>query len=125
MFRLTIWTVTSLTDEPIKLIDVNGRVHPLPGSSMVTMIGVGWGLYAGSLFLNFLYYKMHPSATDISRGALKKRIVEDTGPFLRGCVCQDEDGLFNDGCCCQAWRCYLCCFCGWGCCCSDLVKDWV
>ena len=116
MFRLTIWTVTSLTDEPIKLIDVNGRVHPLPGSSMVTMIGAGWGLYAGSLFLNFLYYKMHPSATDISGGALKKRIKDGAGAFKRGFVCQG-----NVGCCCQAWRCYLCCCCCWGCCCPDLV----
>ena len=76
MLRLTVWTITSLTDEPIKLTDVNGRVHPLPASSVVTMIGAGWGLYAGSLFLNFLYYKNHPSATDISGRALKKRIKE-------------------------------------------------
>ena len=75
MFRLTVWTVTSLTDEPILLTDVNGGVHPLPGSIIVTMIGAGWGLYFGSICLNFLYYKVHPSATDISVGALVSRFV--------------------------------------------------
>ena len=87
MFRLTVRTVTSLTDEPILLADVNGGVHPLPSSSIVTMIGVGWGLYLGSICLNYLYYKMHPSATDISGGALKRRIV-----------CQGEGDMGDNHC---------------------------
>ena len=73
--RLTIWTVTSLTDDPIMLTDVNGGVHPLQGSNIVTMIGLGWGLFLASLVLNTLYYELHPSATDTSVGALKKRFL--------------------------------------------------
>ena len=106
IFRLTVWTVTSLTDDPILLTDVNGGIHPLPGSSIVTMIGAGWGLYLGSICLNYLYYKVHPSATDISGGALVSRFV-----------CQEEKG-----CCREAWRCYLMCCCCWCCCCPDLVR---
>ena len=71
---MSVWTVSSLGDE-LKLIDVNGGVQTLKRSSIVMMIGSGWILYLGSIFFNSLYYKMHPSGTDISGGALKKRLV--------------------------------------------------
>ena len=39
------------------------------------MIVAGWVLHMASLLLNFVYYKIHPSATDVGCGALKKRMV--------------------------------------------------
>ena len=74
MLRLTVWTLSSLEDE-LKLTDVNGGVHTLQRSSIVMMIGAAWILHLGSIILNSLYYKLHPSGTDISGGALKKRLV--------------------------------------------------
>ena len=74
MLRLTVWTLSSLGPE-LQLTDVNGRVHTLQRSSIVMMIGAGWILHLGSFIFNGLYYKLHPSGTDISGGALKKRIV--------------------------------------------------
>ena len=72
--RLTVWTLSSLGPE-LQLTDVNGRVHTLQRSSIVMMIGAAWILHLGSIFFNGLYYKLHPSGTDISGGALKKRMV--------------------------------------------------
>ena len=74
MFRLSVWTMASLNHE-LDLILVDGEVHTLKKSSIETMIVAGWVLYIASLLLNFVYYKIHPSATDISCGALKKRMV--------------------------------------------------
>ena len=71
---MTVWTLSSLGPE-LQLTDVNGRVHTLQRSSIVMMIGAGWILHLGSFILNGLYYKLHPSGTDISDGALKKRLV--------------------------------------------------
>ena len=74
LLRLTAWTLSSLKNE-LKLTDVNGRVHTLQRSSIVMMIGAAWILHLGSIFFNGLYYKLHPSGTDISGGALKRRLV--------------------------------------------------
>ena len=75
ILRLSVWTISSLTDE-LKLKDVNGVEHTLKRSSIVKMIWSGWLLYLGSIIFNCLYYKIHPSRPDISgRGrALKKRL---------------------------------------------------
>ena len=72
--RLTVWTLSSLKND-LQLTDVNGRVHTLQRSSIVMMIGAAWILHLGSIIFNGLYYKLHPSGTDISGGALKKRLV--------------------------------------------------
>ena len=74
MFRLSVWTIASLNEE-LNLILVDGGVHTLKKSSIDNMIGAGWVLYITSLLLNYVYYIMHPSATDVSCGALKKRMV--------------------------------------------------
>ena len=73
-YRLSVWNKARLNEE-LDMTLVKGGVHTLQKSSIDMMLVAGWVLYMASLLLNYVYYKMHPSKTDISCGALKKRMV--------------------------------------------------
>ena len=62
-------------DAEFTLTDVNGEVHQFTKSKIDMMIVAGWVFYIGSICFNYIFYKMHPSFTDISGAALKKKIM--------------------------------------------------
>ena len=58
----------------MELVDVEGKTHPLSEDSVYWMIRAGWFFFAGSFFFNGLYYKIHPSSTDISWRSIIQRL---------------------------------------------------
>lgn len=74
LLRLTIWTLLSCRDD-MEIIDVEGKTHPLPKFSVDWMIAAGWIFFFASFCFNGLYYKIHPSSTDISTRALFQRLT--------------------------------------------------
>ena len=89
-----------MTDE-MMLIDVFGKAHPISKHNTVWILGAGWIFFVVSFGFNCIFYKIHPSATDISLGAIKRRLLcgeeggwpdnEERGrPLLerlRSCLC--------------------------------------
>ena len=58
----------------MKLIDVNGKYHPLTKYDVSWMLGAGWIFHLAALVLNYIYYKIHPSSPDISSEAIWEKI---------------------------------------------------
>ena len=73
-----------MTDEMI-LVDVTGRAHPIGKYNTGWILGAGWIFFGVSFLLNCIFYKIHPSATDISIDAIKRRLLSG-----------EEGGCSND-----------------------------
>ena len=73
-YRLTIWTAVLMTTE-MKLIDVTGKAHPISKRSTRLILVAGWIFFGISFGFNYIFYKIHPSATDISLEAIKRRLL--------------------------------------------------
>ena len=63
-----------MTDE-MRLIDVTGRAHPITKYNTGWILGAGWILFGVSFLFNGIFYKIHPSATDVSIDAIKRRLL--------------------------------------------------
>ena len=68
-----------MTDE-MKLIDVTGKAHSISKRSTRLILVAGWIFFVVSFGLHFIFYKIHPSGTDISLGAIKRRFKEAGWP---------------------------------------------
>ena len=73
-YRLTIWTAVLMTDE-MKLIDVTGKAHSISKRSTRLILVAGWIFFVVSSIFHCIFYKIHPSATDISLWAIKWRLL--------------------------------------------------
>lgn len=62
-----------MTDE-MTLIDVTGKAHPISKYDTGWILGAGWILFVVSFGFNCIFYKIHPSATDVSFDAIKRRL---------------------------------------------------
>ena len=62
-----------MTDE-MMLIDVTGKEHPISKYNTGWILGAGWIFFGVSFGFHCIFYKIHPSATDISLGAIKRRL---------------------------------------------------
>ena len=62
-----------MTDE-MKLIDVTGEAHPISKYNTGWMMGAGWIFFSASFISNYIFYMIHPSATDVSVDAINKRL---------------------------------------------------
>ena len=50
-------------DVPVMdLVDIHGYVHQVSVEYHKNALGLGWGLFFGSIVLNIIYYKLHPAA---------------------------------------------------------------
>ena len=63
-----------MTDE-MMLIDVTGKEHPISKYNTGWILGAGWIFFGVSFGLQCIFYKIHPSATDISLWAIKWRLL--------------------------------------------------
>ena len=54
------------------LIEVNGKQHHFSESNLRWMLGTGWIFYLISLVGTFIYYKNHPSFSDIREAFIVK-----------------------------------------------------
>ena len=54
------------------LIEVNGKQHHFSENNLRWMVGTGWIFYFTSLVGTFVYYKMHPSFSDIRKAFILK-----------------------------------------------------
>ena len=63
-----------MTDE-MALIDVTGKAHPISKRSTHWILVAGWIFFVVSFVFHFIFYKIHPSGTDISLGAIKRRLL--------------------------------------------------
>ena len=63
-----------MTDE-MKLIDVTGKAHPISKRSTGWILVAGWIFFVVSFVFHCIFYKIHPSATDTSLGAIKRRLL--------------------------------------------------
>ena len=57
------------------LIEVNGKQHHFSEENLRWMIGTGWIFYLTSLIGTYIYYKIHPSFTDIREAFIVKNIT--------------------------------------------------
>ena len=73
IFRLTIHTYSSLTDEQ-SIVDVNGRLHSLTKHHVAVILIVGWTSFIMSWIFNIAYYKVHPSAVDFNLKRARARL---------------------------------------------------
>ena len=62
--------------------ELRGRSIPIRITTGVTarMLGAGWLLYLASLILNFIFYKMHPSAPEMWTWGAEEELEEWTPP---------------------------------------------
>ena len=60
--------------DDMELVDVVGKPHPLSKVNVCYMLVAGWIFFFGSFCFHALYYKIHPSSTDISISALCRRL---------------------------------------------------
>ena len=63
-----------MTDE-MRLIDVSGRAHPITKRNTGWILGAGWIFFGFSLLFGCIFHEIHPSATDVSIGAIKRRLL--------------------------------------------------
>ena len=73
-----------MTDE-MRLIDVTGRAHPIGKYNTGWILGAGWIFFGVSFLFQYIFYKIHPSATDVSNDAIKRRLLSG-----------EEGGCLND-----------------------------
>ena len=71
--------------EGMRLVDVTGRAHPIGKYNTGWILGAGWIFFGVSFLFNCIFYKIHPSATDISIDAIKRRLLSG-----------EEGGCSND-----------------------------
>ena len=62
-----------MTDE-MRLVDVTGRAHPMEKYNTGWILGAGWIFFGVSFLFHCIFYKIHPSATDISIDAIERRL---------------------------------------------------
>ena len=64
LFRLTIYTLVKLSAEGLMmdLVDIHGYVQQVSVEDHKNALGLGWGLFFGSIVLNIVYFKLHPAA---------------------------------------------------------------
>ena len=63
-----------MTDE-MKLIDVTGKAHPILKYNTSLIMVAGWIFLGISFIFNCIFYMIHPSATDVSLDAYKRRLL--------------------------------------------------
>ena len=49
----------------IDVTDEEGNSRTITAANLSWMLGAGWMFYFCSMFLNYLYYKMHPSSPEM------------------------------------------------------------
>ena len=64
----------SNNQEKLVLVDVNGTSHNITKGNVINLVGFGWGFYSLSFVLNIIYYKIHPSFTDVSPTSILQRL---------------------------------------------------
>ena len=79
-----------MTDE-MTLIDVTGKAHPISKYNTAWILGAGWIFFIVSFGFNCIFYKIHPSATDLSFDAIKKRLLSGEDERKRG------EGNYEEG----------------------------
>ena len=64
LFRLTIFTVLSLSDD-MSLIDMNGYSHDLSSEFVIKVLILGWVSFFLAIMVNCVYYILHPMAPQV------------------------------------------------------------
>lgn len=63
----------------MRLIDVTGRAHPIGKYNTGWILGAGWIFFGVSFLFHCIFYKIHPSAVDVSIDAIKRRLLSEGG----------------------------------------------
>ena len=78
-FRLTIWTVELIKKiTEIKVTDEEENERTITPTNISWMLVTGWMFYIGSMVLNVVYYKLHPSSPEMWTWGKKERLEEWT-----------------------------------------------
>ena len=75
MFRFTISALLNIEDSMVLIDSDSGRESSLTSDDVHWILGIGWASSVIALMLNFIYYKLHPSAVDFDLGRFRNRIV--------------------------------------------------
>ena len=77
-------------DVPVMdLVDIHGYVHQVSVEYHKNALGLGWGLFFGSIVLNIIYYKLHPAAPSFALTSDDKLRTHVCGTVWnwKKCVC--------------------------------------
>ena len=68
----------------IDVTDEEGNSRTITAANLSWMLGAGWMFYFCSMFLNYLYYKMHPSSPEMWTWGAAEELQEWTPPEEEG-----------------------------------------
>ena len=81
---MSIWTAVIAKDIQIPRTDQDAaeklRTTTITAGCVSWLLGIGWIFYFGSLFLNLVYYLMHPSSPEMWTWGAEEKLEEWTPP---------------------------------------------